>query len=88
MIETGKPIRLSGHAHDQLQFGGGTEIEVVAAIRAEPCQPADLNRLECRRDFLFDAEWNGKHYAIKQVRPIFVDEISEIVVVTVYVYYF
>jgi len=27
-------------------------------------------------------------YAVKQVRPIFVDELNEIVVVTVYAYYF
>jgi len=45
-------------------------------------------RLECRRDFPFGKEWNGKMYAIKQVRPIFVDEPDEIVVVTVYAYYF
>jgi hypothetical protein len=83
-----KPIRFSGHARDQLQFRGATDFEVVAAIRAETWQPAELNRLECRRDFPFDAEWNGKHYAIKQVRPVFVDELSKIVVVTVYVYYF
>jgi hypothetical protein len=29
-------------------------------------------------------DWNGKLYATKQVRPIFVDEAAEIVVVTVY----
>ena len=31
---------------------------------------------------------NGKIYAIKQVRPIFVEEAAEIVVITVYTYYF
>lgn len=36
----------------------------------------------------YAAEWNGKVYATKQVRPIFVDEADVIVVVTVYVYYF
>jgi hypothetical protein len=30
----------------------------------------------------------GKRYATKQVRPIFVEEEREIVVVTVYTYYF
>ena len=33
------------------------------------------------------ATWNNRYYAMKQVRPIFVDEPDEIVVVTVYVYY-
>jgi hypothetical protein len=44
--------------------------------------------LECRKDFVFEAVWSGRHYATKQVRPIFVEEPNEIVVVTVYVYYF
>jgi hypothetical protein len=44
--------------------------------------------MECRKDFLFEAVWNGRHYATKQVRPVFVEEPNEIGVVTVYVYYF
>ena len=31
---------------------------------------------------------DSMHYAIKRVRPIFVEEPAQIVVVTVYVYYF
>ena len=45
-------------------------------------------RLECRKDFPYEREWNGKFYKTKQVRPIFVEETDEIVVVTVYSYYF
>ena len=52
------------------------------------CHAAEQGRLECRKDFPYNAEWNGKHYATKQVRPVFADEPTEIVVVTVYVYYF
>lgn len=48
---------------------------------------AEQGRLECRKDFEYNAEWNGKVYAVKQVRPIFVDEPAEIVVVTIYTYY-
>lgn len=44
--------------------------------------------MECRKDYPFDSTWNGRHYATKQVRPIFVEEPDQIVVVTVYVYYF
>jgi len=44
--------------------------------------------LECRKNLPFQKEWNGILYETKQVRPIFVEEASEIVVVTVYVYYF
>jgi hypothetical protein len=41
-----------------------------------------------RRDIPFGGDWNEKHYETRQVRPIFVEEATEIVVVTVYVYYF
>ena len=87
-MSTAKPIRLTGHARGQLSFRGATETDVLAAIRTSPWQPAELGRLECRKDFAFNAEWNRCRYATRQVRPIFVDEPDEIVVVTVYVYYF
>ena len=88
MPRADKPIRLSGHAGEQLRFRGGTEQEVIETIRAAPWQPAELGRLECLKEFTFNAEWNRKRYATKRVRPIFVDEAHEIVVITVYVYYF
>ena len=44
--------------------------------------------MECRRDYAFASAWNGRQCATKQVRPIFVEETDQIVVVTVYVYYF
>ena len=79
-----KPIRLSGHAKEQLFFRGTTEDEVIEAIRTSTWQPAELERLECRKDFVFENEWNKKYYKTKQVRPIFVEEDNEIVVITVY----
>lgn len=83
-----KPIRFSGHAREQLVFRGTTEKEVIETITASPWQPAELGRLECRKDFTFENEWNKKHYKIKQVRPIFIEEVEEIVVITVYTYFF
>jgi len=41
-----------------------------------PWQLAELERLECRKDFAYGKEWNGKLYTTKQVRPIFVEEAS------------
>jgi hypothetical protein len=81
-------VRLSGHARDQIAFRGGTAQEVVEAIRTAPWQVAERGRLECQKDFVFNAVWNEKFYAAKRIRPIFVEEPEEIVVVTVYVYYF
>jgi hypothetical protein len=87
-VDKPKPIRMSGHARDQLRFRGATEAEVVDAIRTCPWRRSELGRMDCRKDLSFNAEWNGKVYGTKQVRPIFVEEADEIVVVTVYVYYF
>jgi hypothetical protein len=83
-----KTVRLSGHALGQLVRRGVSEAEVIEAIRSSPWRPAELGRLECRKDFVYEREWNDKFYATKQVRPIFVEEADEIVVVTVYSYYF
>lgn len=83
-----KSIRLSGHARHQLARRGVSEDEVIEAIRMSQWQSAESGRLECRKDFSYGQVWNGRFYATKQVRPIFVDEVEEIVVVTVYSYYF
>jgi len=83
-----KPIRLSGHARSQLPFRGVVEEEIIETINSEAWSPAELGRLECRKNFSFGKEWNKKLYATKQVKPIFVEEETEIVVVTVYAYYF
>lgn len=83
-----KPIRLSAHALSYTTRRGFTAAEVEDAIRSSPWQLAELARLECSKDFAFDAFWNGKVYATKRVRPVFVEEQDEIVVVTVYTYYF
>lgn len=83
-----KPIRLSKHAQGYTAKRGFTQAEVEEAIRTCPWTAAELGRRECRKEFAFDAVWNGQHYATKQVRPVFAEEANEIVVVTVYTYYF
>jgi hypothetical protein len=83
-----KPIRLSEHALRYTSKRGFTIPEIEETIRTSPWMPAELGRLDCRRNFPYGKEWNGKVYATKQVRPIFVEEVGEIVVITVYIYYF
>jgi hypothetical protein len=85
---TSKPIRLSDHAREYLVRRGFTEIEVHEAIRTSPWQPARRGRQEAIKDFPHQALWNGTFYATKRVRPVFVEETAEIVVVTVYTYFF
>lgn len=88
MSDASKPIEFSGHAAQQMSFRGATAAEVIEAIRTMSWFPAESGRLECRKDSVFNSVWNRKHYAVKQVRPVFVEEPDRIVVVTVYVYYF
>jgi len=83
-----KPIRLSRHAQEQLRYRGASEGEVVEAIRTCRGTDAELNRLECRKNYAYKQYWNNRYYETKQIKPIFVEESNEIVVVTVYVYYF
>lgn len=83
-----KPIRLSAHAQEQAQHRGATAAEIVEAIREGQWSTAAFERLQAEKQFPFNEEWNRNHYDFKKVRPIFVEEPNEIVVVTVYVYYF
>lgn len=71
-----------------MQKRGFSIAEVKDAIRTSNWSAAELGRLECCKDFHYGKEWNGKLYATKQVRPVFVEETKEILVVTVYTYYF
>ena len=58
------------------------------AIRTATWGPAGLGRHDCVKDFSFNSVWNGRHYATKRIRLIFIEESAEIVVITVYTYYF
>lgn len=83
-----KTIQLSKHASGYISKRGFTVAEVEEAIRTCPWGAAELGRLDSQKDFAFGREWNGKVYATKRVRPVFVEEAKEIVVITVYTYYF
>jgi hypothetical protein len=85
---TTNPIRLSAHARGYLARRGFTEDEVRNAIRNGVWRSAQHGRQETSWDFAYNADWNGTHYATKRVRPVFVEEATEIVVVTVYTYFY
>ena len=78
-----KPIRLSKHTLGYSVSRGFSVAEVEETIRTCVWGVAELGRLDCRKDFPFGQNWNGKIYATRQVRPVFVDEAEEIVVITV-----
>jgi hypothetical protein len=85
-----KPVRLSNHAQGYKARRGFTTAEVTAAIRHGRWEPAEsgTRRWQASFEFPFNALWNGVFYATKRVRPIFVEENVEIVVITVYTYYY
>ena len=83
-----KPIRFSAHALGYVAKRGFSLEEVEEAIRLKHWAPAELNHLECRMEFSYNQFWNGNFYHIKQVRPIFIEDPDEIVVITVYTYFY
>jgi hypothetical protein len=83
-----KPIRLTAHATQQCVERGASGAEVREAIEHGVREPARRGRFMSRLNFQYGAQWQDKFYAIKQVAPVAVEEQNEIVVVTVYTFYF
>ncbi len=83
-----KPVRLSRHAQEQSRERGAAEQEVRIAVEQGTREPAKQGRELCRFNFPFNRTWQGTHYAIKQVAPVIKEEAEEIVVITVYTFYF
>lgn len=83
-----KTIRLTVHAREQCAERGATEAEVKEAIEQGVREPAKRGRVIYRLNFQYNAEWQGKSYAIKQVAPVVAEGQNEIIVVTVYTFYF
>ncbi len=83
-----KPIRLTRHAVEQCAERGANEEEVRMAIRAGQRERAKSGRLIYRYNFQYNGRWRGRTYAIKQVAPVVAEDEHEIVVVTVYTFYF
>jgi hypothetical protein len=55
-----KPIRLSEHALRYTSKRGLTIPEIEETIRTSPWTQAELGRLDCRKNFPYGKEWNGK----------------------------
>jgi len=83
-----KPIEFSAHAREKMLDRGAMEVDVADAIHTGSSEPVRKGRIMFRKNFAFDRQWRGKHYAIKQVAPVVVEESNRMVVVTVFVYYF
>ena len=83
-----KPIRLTKHAKEQCRERGTTEAEVRQAVEEGSRESAKLGRELCRFNFPFGQSWQGKVCEVKQVAPVIKEEPAEVVVITVYTFYF
>ncbi len=83
-----KPISFDGHTRSRMALRGASEDEAVTAIREAKWEGAKKNRLQCKKSFPYGKQWNEKTYNTKQVKVIFEELENEIIVDTVYVFYF
>ena len=83
-----KIIRLTKHAQEQASERGANEAEIKEAIDKGSREPAKYGRELCRYNFKFEKSWQGTHYPIKQVAPVIKEKSHEILVITVYTFYF
>ncbi|TDI92521.1 MAG: DUF4258 domain-containing protein [Caldithrix sp.] len=81
-------IRLTKHALEQCQERGTNEDEVRESILQGSRQEGKKGKFLYRLNFQYDSEWQGTYYRIKQVAPVVAEEKSEIVVITVYTFFF
>jgi hypothetical protein len=86
--EAMKPIEFSRHAREQMAERGAEEEEIIEAIRSGEEVPAKQGRLGYRKNFQYNQAWGGRTYAIKQVLAIVARDEEQLVVVTVYTFYF
>jgi hypothetical protein len=83
-----KPVRLTHHAQERCALRGTTEAEAVEAVRHGSREPAKKGRFLCRLNYAYGKTWDGTEYAVKQVAPVIAENEMEIVVVTVYTFFF
>lgn len=83
-----RPARLTRHAVEQCAERGANEAEVAQAIQHGSREPGKFGRVVCRLNLPYNGLWQGKTYAIKQVAPVIKEQEDEIVVITVYTFYF
>lgn len=81
-------ITLSGNAQVRATERGVLPEEIVETVQAGESFPAKQGRIGYRANFQFNAEQNGKWYAIKQVETVGVEEQGTFVVVTLLSKYF
>ena len=83
-----KSIHFTKHSLIQCVERGTNKEEIIEAIRTGSKEPAKLNRTMFTSNFAYNNFWNKTFYAIKQVSAVVSIEEKEIIVITIYTYYF
>ncbi len=81
-------IKIHPHAAQRAIERGAIASEIIDTIESGEQFPAKYDRIGFRKNFLFDAAWNQKHYTTKQLEAYCVIENNEYIVLTVLVKYF
>ena len=84
----GQKIVFSDHSFAQMIERGTRREEVETAILKGEKVPAKKGRHAYRINFQYEQLWDEKWYAMKQVMPIVKEDDDELIVITVYVFYF
>lgn len=84
-----KTIRFSRHALDQMRLRGASWNEVRETVETAIWETAKYGKHQARKSFVFKrpSPVNQQLYPYKTIHVIFADELNEIVVITVLVYY-
>lgn len=83
-----KKIIFTAHSLDRIAIRGTSKEEVIDAIEFGSRESGKENKIICRLNLSYNSDWMGSFYPIKQVAPVIVEEGDEIIVITVYTYYF
>jgi len=67
---------------------GASQGEVIETITKGEGIPVRHGRVMYRKNFQYNHKWGNKFYHIKQVMPIVKKEGNNIIVITVYTFYF
>jgi hypothetical protein len=83
-----KRIVFTAHALQRMKARGTNEEDVREAIRIGEKEQAKSGRFLYRLNLEFKRSWDGQYYGVQQVAPVVKEEKDEIVVITVYTFYF
>lgn len=83
-----KSIRLTNHAEEQAIERGTNKAEIVSTIITGNRKPTKNGRYKYQATLQYNNDWQGKFYSLKKVVPIVAETDTELVVITVYTFYF